>query len=139
MSLQPQRYILSWSHCRSSDAVPLCFRFHSLAWSCSDCSCSISAFAQSFSPVDRLLVGQYHAASTPFRLSHDLFHVSIASSDQYHVASSVEDEITETARIQWPTCMIASLDYCHAPLGVSLFSFSIQNVWEMTTMVDKIQ
>ena len=39
---------------------------------------------------------------------------------------------------QWPTCMIASRDYCHAPLGVSSFSFSIQNVWEMTTVVDKI-
>ena len=32
----------------------------------------------------------------------------------------------------------ASCDYCHAPLGVSSFSFSIQNVWEMTTVVDKI-
>ena len=39
---------------------------------------------------------------------------------------------------EWPTCMIASRDYCHAPLGVSSFSFSIQNVWEMTTVVDKI-
>ena len=34
--------------------------------------------------------------------------------------------------------MIASRDYCHAPLGVSSFSFSLLNVWEMTTMVDKI-
>ena len=40
--------------------------------------------------------------------------------------------------LEWPTGMIASRDYCHAPLGVSSFSFSIQNVWEMTTVVDKI-
>ena len=33
---------------------------------------------------------------------------------------------------------ITSRDHCHAPLGVSSFSFSIQNVWEMTTVVDKI-
>ena len=31
-----------------------------------------------------------------------------------------------------------SHDYCHAPLGVSSFSFSMQNVLEMTTNVDKI-
>ena len=37
---------------------------------------------------------------------------------------------------QWPICTIGSRDYCHAPLGVS-FLFSVQNVWEMTTMVDK--
>ena len=39
---------------------------------------------------------------------------------------------------QWPICTIGSRDYCHAPLGVSSFSFSVQNVWEMTTMVYKI-
>ena len=39
---------------------------------------------------------------------------------------------------EWPTCIIGSRDYCHAPLGVSSFSFSIQNAWEMTTLVDKI-
>ena len=39
---------------------------------------------------------------------------------------------------QWPICIIRSRDYCHAPLGVSSFSFSIQNVWEMTTVVYKI-
>ena len=39
---------------------------------------------------------------------------------------------------QWPTCIIGSRDYRHAPLGVSSFSFSIQNVWEMTTVVYKI-
>ena len=39
---------------------------------------------------------------------------------------------------QWPTCIIGSRDYCHAPLGVSSFSFSIQNLWEMTTVVYKI-
>ena len=40
--------------------------------------------------------------------------------------------------MQWPICIIGSCDYCHAPLGVSSFSFSIQNVWEMTTVVYKI-
>ena len=40
--------------------------------------------------------------------------------------------------LQWPICTIGSRDYCHAPLGVSSFSFAIQNVWEMTTVVDKI-
>ena len=39
---------------------------------------------------------------------------------------------------QWPICIIGSRDYCHAPLGVSSFSFSVQNVWEMTTVVYKI-
>ena len=34
--------------------------------------------------------------------------------------------------------VIGSRDYCHAPLGVSSFSFSVQNVWEMTTVVYKI-
>ena len=29
-------------------------------------------------------------------------------------------------------------DYCDAPLGVSSFLFSVQNVWEMTTVVDEI-
>ena len=36
---------------------------------------------------------------------------------------------------QWPTCIIGSRDHCHAPLGVSSFSFSVQNVWKMTTVV----
>ena len=40
----------------SSDAVPFCFHFCSLARSRLDCSCSISALAQSFSHVDHLLV-----------------------------------------------------------------------------------
>ena len=31
-----------------------------------------------------------------------------------------------------------SRDYCHATLGVSFFSFFIQNVLEITTMVNKI-
>ena len=39
---------------------------------------------------------------------------------------------------RWPTCIIGSRDYCHAPLGVSSFLFSIQTVWEMTTMVYNI-
>ena len=39
---------------------------------------------------------------------------------------------------EWPICTIGSRDYCHAPLGISSFSFAIQNVWEMTTVVDKI-
>ena len=55
----------------SSDAVSLCFRFRSLARSRLDCSCSISALAQSFPHVDRL-VDQYHVAPAPFRLLHDL-------------------------------------------------------------------
>ena len=42
------------------------------------------------------------------------------------------------AHAQWPTCIMGSRDYCHAPLGVNSFSFSIQNVWEMTTVVYKI-
>ena len=42
------------------------------------------------------------------------------------------------AASQWPTCIIGSRDYCHASLGVSSFSLSIQNVWEMTTVVYKI-
>ena len=33
---------------------------------------------------------------------------------------------------------IGSRGYCHALLGVSSFFFAIQNVWEMTTVVDKI-
>ena len=33
---------------------------------------------------------------------------------------------------------LGSRDYCHTSLGVSTFSFSIQNVWEMTTVVYKI-
>ena len=41
----------------SSDAVSLCSRFRSLAQSCLDCSCSISALARSFSHLDCLLVG----------------------------------------------------------------------------------
>ena len=41
-------------------------------------------------------------------------------------------------RAEWPICTIGSHDYCHTPLGVSLFSFAIQNVWEMTTVVTKI-
>ena len=41
----------------SSDAVSLCFGLRSLTQSRLDCSCSISALAQSFSYVDRLLVG----------------------------------------------------------------------------------
>ena len=39
---------------------------------------------------------------------------------------------------QWLICIIGSRDYCHGPLGVSSYSFSIQNVWEMTTVVYKI-
>ena len=45
---------------------------------------------------------------------------------------------TQFTHIQWPTCMIRSCDYCLAPLGISSFSFSIQNVWEISTMVNKI-
>ena len=41
-------------------------------------------------------------------------------------------------RAEWPICTIGSHDYCHTPLGVSLFSFAIQIVWEMTTVVTKI-
>ena len=40
--------------------------------------------------------------------------------------------------LQWPICTIGSRDYCHALLGVSSFFFAIENVWEMTTAVDKI-
>ena len=40
--------------------------------------------------------------------------------------------------MQWPIRTIGSRDYCHAPLGVRSFSFAIQNVWKMTTVVDKI-
>ena len=56
------------------------------------------------------------------------------------VAASKSEEKYSSRKnpAKWPTCMIASRDYCHAPLGVSSFSFSIQNVWEMTTVVDKI-
>ena len=39
---------------------------------------------------------------------------------------------------QWPTGTIGSRDYCHAPLGVSSFLFSVLNVWEMITVVNKI-
>ena len=39
---------------------------------------------------------------------------------------------------QWLICIIGSCDYCHAPLGVSSFSFAIWNVLQMTTVVDKI-
>ena len=39
---------------------------------------------------------------------------------------------------QWPICTIGSRDYCHALPGVSSLFFAIQNVWEMTTVVDKI-
>ena len=42
------------------------------------------------------------------------------------------------SKFQWPICTIGSRDYCHAPLGVSSFFFAVQNVWEMTTVVDKI-
>ena len=39
---------------------------------------------------------------------------------------------------EWPICTIGSCDYCHTLLGGSSFFFAIQNVWEMTTVVDKI-
>ena len=41
-------------------------------------------------------------------------------------------------RAEWPICTVGSRDHCYAPLGVSLFSFAIQIVWEMTTVVTKI-
>ena len=50
----------------------------------------------------------------------------------------IQPVYTTRVCIQWPICIIGSRDYCHAPLGVSSFSFSIQNVWEMTTVVYKI-
>ena len=40
--------------------------------------------------------------------------------------------------IGYLTCIIGSHDYCHTPLGVSSFSFCMQNVLEMTTVVCKI-
>ena len=35
-------------------------------------------------------------------------------------------------------CIIGSCDYCHVPVGFSSFFVSIESVWEMTTVVDKI-
>ena len=56
-------------------------------------------------------------------LFHSIFHSTVP----FHILVQ-----------QWPTCIIGSRDYCHAPLGVSSFPFSIQNIWEMTTVVYKI-
>ena len=39
---------------------------------------------------------------------------------------------------EWLTCTIELWGYFHAPLGVTAFLFSVQNVWEMTTVGDKI-
>ena len=67
-----------------SRSVPL---FPFLLSSTMDCSCSISALAQAFSHINRLL---YHVAPSPFRLTHYLFHTLITSwLIQYHVASSL--------------------------------------------------
>ena len=67
----------------------------------------------------------------------------VSSSDQIFCACPVDSSKNRPQGTHekfgvWGRDMIASCDYCHAPLGVSSFSFSILNVWEMTTVVDKI-
>ena len=78
----------------------------------------------SFTAIEKIIT-----SCEPWPWSTDRFTVAVVDK-----SNTTVDHLSR----EWPTCIIGSRDYCHAPLGVSSFSFSIQNVWEMTTVVYKI-
>ena len=61
----------------------------------------------------------------------------IGSHDYYHAPLGFSS-LNVLPMAQWPSCIKWSRDYYHTLWRFSSFSFSIQNVWEKSTMVNKI-